>query len=57
MFQALFSHHQKALHKQQLVYFVRIMSALLAVLVAASRHNTHKMYQSFYMHFLLVMSK
>jgi hypothetical protein len=28
MFQALFAHHQEALHTQQLVYFVCIMSAV-----------------------------
>jgi hypothetical protein len=27
MFRALFAHHQEALHTQQLVYFMRIMSA------------------------------
>jgi hypothetical protein len=27
MFRALFAHHQEALYIQQLVYFVRIMSA------------------------------
>jgi hypothetical protein len=27
MFKALFAHHQEALHIQQLVHFVRVMSA------------------------------
>jgi hypothetical protein len=41
MFRALFAHHQEALHIQQLVYVVRIMSAAsyTPTLVAAIRHN------------------
>jgi hypothetical protein len=49
MFQALLAHLQEAQHKQQLVYYMHIM-------LADSRHNTHKIYQLF-MQRLLKMSK
>jgi hypothetical protein len=64
MFQALFFYHQEALHTQQLVYFVRFMSggcyqgwSSAVTLVAASRHNTHKIYQLLCMQYLLMLSK
>jgi hypothetical protein len=63
MFQALLAHLQEALHKQQLVYCVRVMSVGCyhgwngtPNLVAAGRHNTHTIYQLF-MQRLLKMSK
>jgi hypothetical protein len=40
MFRALLAHLQDSLHKNQLVYCVRITSAGTPALVAASRHNT-----------------
>jgi hypothetical protein len=43
MFQALLAHFQEALHQQQLLYYVRIMSAGCCPVwsrVAASRQNT-----------------
>jgi hypothetical protein len=54
MFRALLAHLQEALHKQQLVYCVRVMSVVCyqiwsgtPTLVAANRHtiNTHANYQ------------
>jgi hypothetical protein len=55
MFRALFAHHQEAMHTQQLVYFVSISGT--PTLLAASRHNMHKIYQLLYMQCLLMMSK
>jgi hypothetical protein len=64
MFPALFAHNQEALHAQQLVYFVSIMSdgcyhgwSGTPTLVAAIRHNTHKIYQLLCMQCFLIMSK
>jgi hypothetical protein len=62
MFRALFAHLQEALHKQQLVYRLRNMwlaatRVEVPNLVAASRHNTHALYQFLFMQRLLKMSK
>jgi hypothetical protein len=48
MFQVLFDHHLEALHIQQLA---------ATTLLAASRHNTHKIYQLLYMQCLQMMNK
>jgi hypothetical protein len=69
MFRALLAHPQEALHKQQLVYCVRVMSvgfyhdrsvtasSSTPTLVATYKHNMHAIYQLLCMQRLLKMSK
>jgi hypothetical protein len=63
-FEHLVAHHQEALLIQQLVYFVRIISAGCyqgwsgtPTVVATNRHNTHAIYQLLFVQRLLKMSK
>jgi hypothetical protein len=65
MFRALLAHLQEALHKQHLVYCVRVMSVgsnrigveFRSNPGAANRHNTHAVYQVLFVYSLLKMSK
>jgi hypothetical protein len=63
MFRALLSHLQESLHKQHLVYCVRVMSDGCtriegnSNLGAANRYNTHAIYQVLFVQRLLKMSK
>jgi hypothetical protein len=66
MFRALLAHLQDALHKQQLVYCLRVVSdgcyldwSSTPIQVAAIRHKTHPIhvYQLLFMQRLLKMSK
>jgi hypothetical protein len=51
MFPALFAHHQEVLYVQQLEW------NSIPTVLAASQHNTHKIYRLLYIKYLLMMSK
>jgi hypothetical protein len=64
MFRALLAHLQQALHKQLLLYCVRVMSVVCyqgwsgtANLVAANRHNVQAIYQLLFVQRLLKIGK
>jgi hypothetical protein len=57
MFRALLALPQEALHKQHLVYCVRVMSVGSISIGAANWYNTHALYQVLFMKGLLKMSK
>jgi hypothetical protein len=58
MFRVLLAHLYEALYKQQVVYYVRVMSAgSTRIGGAANRLNTHAIYQMLFVLRFIKMSK